>query len=47
MEDNLRQAIQDYFLDHMDINESIVEDHAEGLYNYLGERGWDIIDKIK
>lgn len=42
--DDLRTSIQDYMSDYMGYPEDKTEAHAEGLMNYLSERGWKIID---
>ena len=47
MDNNLRTAIQDYLEDWADIDIEKSEDIAEGLYDYLAERGWAIIDKYR
>ena len=44
--DELRTAIQDYMVETMNILPEKTEDLAEGLCDYLSERGWHIVDRL-
>lgn len=46
MDDDLRTAIQDYLEDFCDTPQTASEVLAEGLGDYLGERGWGIVDQL-
>jgi hypothetical protein len=44
--DDLRTAIQDYLQDYCNIETEKTESLAEGLDEYLAERGWIITDNL-
>lgn len=46
IDDDLRTAIQDYLIDFSGCEMGKSEEVAEGLVDYLDEKGWTIVDKI-
>jgi len=44
--DDLRTAIMDYMKDYCMIEAEKTEELAEGLADYLSERGWKIVDLL-